>query len=103
MSDMRIIAPPIEEQPGAKPHFGRLKLVDTKNHDFPMSEKLRSAKRPPSTKKRKYRPYWQGDQKQTSECTIYTLMHWFEMGPVSHPRSRGKYKGKPKPLVSTRE
>ena len=103
MDEMRIIAPPIEEQPGSKPKFGRLKLVDVKNLQHPISEKLRFAPRPPSTKRRKYRAYWQGDQGYTSECTIFTLLHWFDMGPISHPRSRGKFKGFPKPLYSTRE
>lgn len=96
-----IIAPPISEQPGAKPRFGRLKLLDTRSLEYPMEPQVRS-KRVGLRKQRKWRKRWHGTQGNYPYCTAYAALHYFEHEPVNHPRSYGKYKGKPTPLFDPR-
>lgn len=95
--------PSIEEQIGAKPKFGRLILKDERNKEYPLKKLLRSAK--PTVKARKeriWRPHWQGNQGNTSMCTAYSFLHYFEHDPVRHPRSYGKYKDAPYPCIDPR-
>jgi hypothetical protein len=101
-----IIAPPIAEQPGSAPKFGRLILKDKRSFAFPLDDFF-SENKPkdfnPNRKRRKWRARAQWDQGQTSLCTAHAFNHWFEMEPVAHPRSKGKYKGQPRPIIAMRE
>lgn len=97
--------PPISEQIGARPSFGRLILHDERNKEYPL-RRLANKLTEPSVKKRykrKWRARWQGNQGNSSMCTAYSFLHFFEHEPINHPRSRGKYKGKPTPIVDPRE
>jgi hypothetical protein len=94
--------PPISEQIGAKPHFGRLILKDERSKEHPM-RKL--AAKPPSVKMRKersWRPRWKGDQGSSSMCTAFSFLHLFESEPINHPRSYGRFKGAPTPVLDPR-
>lgn len=98
--------PLISEQIGAKSRFGRLILHDERNKDFPLRALSKKLAPKPTIKQRterKWRARWQGDQGNTSMCTAYSFLHFFEHEPINHPRSFGKYKGKPYPIVNPRE
>jgi hypothetical protein len=98
-----IIAPPLDEQPGTSPRFGRLKLFDKRSLNYPMTEKLRSLKpRLLARRSRHYRSQWQGDQGNFPYCTAYSLLHYFDLEPVKHSRFRGTYKGYPFPVFDPR-
>lgn len=92
--------PDLFDQPGSKAKFGRLILNDSRSRQFPMRAIAMAAEAidPKPRKVRKWRSYWQGNQGNTSQCTAYALLHFFEHGPISHPRSYGKYKKSPRPL-----
>lgn len=96
--------PPISDQIGAKPHFGRLILHDERSKEHPL-RKLANKLEKPSVKKRyarKWRSHWQGNQGQSSMCTAFSFLHFFEHEPINHPRSYGKYKGFPHPVIDPR-
>lgn len=99
INNPNVIAPAIEDQPGAAPTFGRLKLFDQRSLEHPMTERLRAIKKKPKRTQRSWRPHWQGDQQRTSQCTAYGSLHLWDMEPVAHPRYSGKYKGYPYPFL----
>lgn len=94
--------PPISEQIGAKPSFGRLKLFDSRSNDHMMRKMMRKAPKSFAKRERYWRYRWQGDQGTSSMCTAFMFLHLFEHEPVNHPRSYGKYKNFPIPVVNPR-
>ena len=93
--------PPISEQIGALPGFGRLKVKDERSKEFPMRKMAQKGKKY-SKRERNWRAHWQGNQGFSSMCTAFSFLHLFEHEPINHPRSYGKYKGFPYPVIDPR-
>jgi hypothetical protein len=79
-------------QPGLRTHFGRLKRFDPRSMDYQIRRSRLTLWRSLTAAMRRsvrHRPWWQGDQKSTSQCVAFSTLHAWEAGKA-HARGRGR-------------
>lgn len=83
---------PQQDQPGMRPHFGRLNLFDDRSLDHSIRRSRLTLWRSLVARVRTrvhYRPWWIGNQGGSSQCGGYSLLHSWEAGK-GHARGTGK-------------